>query len=340
MTIDDELASVIDASMARVGADVEFALFASSDPRVVADQLLDHVRHRLGTVTAVEFYRAGVGVVVGLRLGDGRGVVVKVHRWNVTMRRLDAIQRVQAQLAAALPAPRPIDRPARLGRGIATIEELRAAGHANGHEPGVRREIARCLHQLVAASIAIASDDVGSPSLMRRPDEPLWPEPHDVRFDFDATLAGAEWIDDCAREARYTLAATRPGPSSIGHFDWRTENLGFSGGRIVAIYDWDSLGVADEPVIVGANAAHFCANWPMGQTVASIAEMAAFVDDYQLACGRPFDDEQTARLVAARTASIAYGARCQHSDRMLRPDIAASNDSGWIDLLHAVLDSA
>jgi hypothetical protein len=71
------------------------------------------------------------------------------------------------------------------------------------------------------------------------------------RFDFDATSVGAEWIDELAREARPGLDL---GPVVVGHTDWRAENMRFEDDRVTAVYDWESLRLAPEPVFVGAAA--------------------------------------------------------------------------------------
>jgi len=47
----------------------------------------------------------------------------------------------------------------------------------------------------------------------------------------------------------------------IGHFDWRIEHVRLDDGRIVTSYDWDSLNAEREPVLVGATAHAFTADW-------------------------------------------------------------------------------
>jgi hypothetical protein len=106
------------------------------------------------------------GVVVGLRLLDGSEVVVKVHRWNVSVARLGAVQAVQAHLAdAGMPVPRPVVGPEQLAGGIAIVEELRHGERADGQDPAVRKTLAKGLHALVAAAAPLVGKvDVGSQS--------------------------------------------------------------------------------------------------------------------------------------------------------------------------------
>ena len=173
------------------------------------------------------------------------------------------------------------------------------------------------------------------PALLRPAAEPVWPEPHSIRFDFEATTPGAEWIDELGAQARARVQAL-DAPPAIGHFDWRVENLGFDGdGGLCAIYDWDSVAEAPEAVIVGNGAASFSSDWSRRDVcpLPSLPEMRAFVADYERARGRVFDPVERELLDAANLYAAAYGARCQHSDRLLYPELAEMPDGGWVRLL-------
>lgn len=50
------------------------------------------------------------------------------------------------------------------------------------------------------------------------------PTPHSPVFDFEATSAGAEWIDALATEAAAVIAAA-PAPEVVVHADWRADNI-------------------------------------------------------------------------------------------------------------------
>lgn len=330
------LADLIEESIADWNAELEMVLFETADPAEIAQLIVEHVTRSLARPVSAVFYRPGVGIVVGLELEDGRRVVLKIHRWNVTHQRLANIQRVQALFAdQSLPAPRPLDPPTRLGNGLATVEEFLDGHDADGHQPQVRHSLVSSLHDLVNAARSLPPIDVGTPALLRPPDAALWPEPHALRFDFDATSEGAEWIDAAAHRARQTLQDTVAGSPLVAHFDWRTENLGFAGDDVVAIYDWDALGVADEAVVVGVTAAQFCSNWRLQHPVATVEEMRQFVDEYERLRQRPFDAVERQRLDAANLALIAYGARCQHADMRLYPEIGGTEQDSWIGLLNA-----
>jgi hypothetical protein len=314
---------------------LELALFGTDEPRAVATCLERFCAGELADPVGAVLYRPGVGLVVGLCLADGSTVVIKVHRWNVSAPRLAAIQAVQRHLAdSGLPAPRPLAGPKPLGRGIACIEEHRPGGPADGRRPSVRAAIATGLHRFVEASHGLRPLGVGAPFLYRPPGAPLWPEPHSVRFDFEHTAEGAGWIDEAAVEARSRLDPSF-GEAVIGHFDWRVENLGFDGGELTAIYDWDSVVAAPEAVIVGADAAQFSADWGAEEPdlLPSVEDMVAFVEDYEAARGSRFGSAERGQLDAANLALIAYGARCQHSDVTLHPELGSSASNRFLRLL-------
>jgi Phosphotransferase enzyme family len=316
---------------------LERTIFGTEDPHVVAQALEAFVARHCAPVEEAVFYRPGVGVVAGLRLSDGTEVVVKVHRWNVSLPRLRAIATVQARVAACgLPAPHPIAGPEGLAGGIAMIEELQRGSRADGRRPEVRQALARGLHDFVTAALPLAGvADVGPPLMLRPPGEPLWFEPHDVRFDFEATSAGSEWIDELAERARSRLDQVTA-PDVIGHFDWRIENLTFDSTAIAGIFDWDSVAAAPESVVVGNTAGQFTADWSTGgaHPLPTPVEMCAFVNDYEVARGVPFGPDEREAADAANLFLCAYGARCEHSDRTFHPEIGQSHGgSSWMRLL-------
>ena len=321
---------------------VEAAVFGTTDPVAIEGVLVGFVEDRLGRVEESLFYRPGVGVVVGLSLVDGAKVVVKVHRWNVSMDRLTAVQTVQrAMVRVGLPAPCPLVGPEPLTDGIATIEVLLPGSSADGQDPQVRRLLAAGLHDFVSAGVDVDSvRRLGRPLMLRPRGGPLWFEPHDLRFDFDATAEGADWIDELATRARSVLDECGGLPPLVGHFDWRVQNLGFAHGKITGIYDWDSLAIAPEAVVVGNAAAIFSADWSSDDMdpLPTLAQMKAFVTDYEQAARRRFDDLERKTVDAANLFACAYGARCQHSDVKLHPRIGYGPETAWIRLLRERAD--
>jgi hypothetical protein len=196
---------------------------------------------------------------------------------------------VQADLAAAgVPAPVPLAGPQALGAGWLTVEEYRDGDSADGYDPAVRRGMATALHDFVdAARPHIATDSIGT-WLGEAVIDDVWPEPHDLRFDFAGTARGAEWIDATARAARATLAATTL-PNVVGHLDWRVQNLAFAGSQVSAIYDWDSVRLVPEAALVGSASVIHPVDWRLEQPdpLPTLEQLDGFVADYESVRGVP-----------------------------------------------------
>jgi hypothetical protein len=101
-------------------------VFVNSSPAGIASALEEFAKQRLGAgIARLEFFDASVGSVHGLRLLDGRRVVVKVHGPRVSVSFLEAMQAVQRHLVGdGFPAPEPLLEPTPLGRGVAVVESL------------------------------------------------------------------------------------------------------------------------------------------------------------------------------------------------------------------------
>lgn len=319
---------------ARSDRSLEASIFGAAEPAQIADTIGALVGSRLGEPSTL-FYRPGTGLVIGFDC-DGVGeVVVKVHR-RETRATLAAAQRVQTHLAdAGFPAPRPLLAPTALAGGIVTAEELIRSERVDGRAPEIRRELATGLCELI--TIARDASTAADLDAFRSPVDPtrLWGEPHDLRFDFEATSDGAAWIDRLATEAQRVMRAARL-PPVVAHFDWRAENAAFRDGRLVGVYDWDSLGLAQEAIAVGQASAQFSTDWTVGhRTLPTIDDMAGFVADYVSARGHPFGSEELALVDAANLMVIAYAARCEHSDRKLHAELAPEGPRSWTSLLEA-----
>lgn len=298
---------------------LEEELFGTRDPEAIAGHVDRFCSRRLGSpIERYEFFATSALSVHGARLEDGRRVVVKVGRRRLGASFLQAVQNVQSRLAAGgFPCPRPLFPPTRLERGLAVVEELLDRGsRSDAHRPPVRRALASSLARLVRLCRGFATPDELPRSALAAPSgDELWPEPHDLRFDFPATASGAEWIDELAQAARQALAVPA-GDTVVGHTDWRAEHVRFDGDEIVAVYDWQSLAVAPEPALVGTVGHAFTADWsiPQPRRLPSLVEFRAFVTDYEAALGRTFSSREREAIDAAWVYAIAYGARCEHSD--------------------------
>ena len=295
-------------------------VFEDSSPEAIAATLDEFCRRSLGAaIGRCEFFRASVGSVHGLRLRDGRRVVVKVHRPGSSTDFLAAMQTVQRSLAAeGFPCPQPLLGPSPIGRGVAVTESLLdRGGRADAHDPAIRRELVRTLAWLVERCRSLAELDGLRHSAMERQPGRLWPRPHDGRFDFEATSAGAKWIGAIAEEARRVIDRARLDEPVVSHADWRVGNMRFSEGKVSAVYDWDSLRLVPEPEAVGSVAHFFTADFgvPNQRRFPTLAEALAFASEYEAARGKAFTRDEQRALRASLIYSMAYAARCAHADR-------------------------
>jgi hypothetical protein len=287
------------------GAVIERSIFGTDDPGAIWAQVLE------ACPDAVECFafEVSVGARLGLRLRDGSRIALKVHVGREGPHYLEAVQRVQRHLwERAFPCPKPLG----FGERV-TLEEWRDEGeYRDAHEPQVRRVTAAYLAELFHLTGELGAVD-GLEPFFPPSGGPLWPIPHNVLFDFEATAEGAEWIDEIAAAAK-PLRDVRVGRLVIGHGDWTVKHFRFHGLRPTVIYDWDSLNTDYETVFVGASAATFTytehlpvAVWP------TVEEAQAFFDDYERARGEPFTSGERAAARAAAVYSRAYAARCTHA---------------------------
>ena len=108
----------------------------------------------------------------------------------------------------------------------------------------------------------------------------------------------------------------RDAPPVLGHLDWSGKHFRFAEDRITVVYDWDSVRVATEAVIVGNAAFSFTANWdlPGVDPAPDPGEVGAFIDDYDAARGSRLTRRERAQIVACGAYLMAYIARCEHAN--------------------------
>ena len=214
----------------------------------------------------------------------------------------------------------PLLPPTTVGAGVATAESLLVGGEVpDGHRPEARRVLASALARVIELCRPLTAEPGFREHAMATPPDELWPRPHDGRFDFARSAAGAEWIDAVAAAA-LPPQETGAGVDVVGHEDLRAEHVRLAGGALTAVYDWDSLALRREPVLVGIVAHGFTANWraPAGhRQFPTLAEMRAYVADYEAARGAPFAADERRMLDASLVYTMAYTARCEHSDAVL-----------------------
>ena len=260
----------------------------------------------------VLFRRQHLSQVVAVELADGRQVVVKARPFEERYAGCVAVQSALAE--AGFPCPAPVGHLGRIGRCAVTAETLIPDGDllapASGSEP-----FAALLAQLIEA--APAADSV--PSLWPSPpwtgwDHPgarLWPGRDDRGQDLNQVHA-PRWIDEAAQRVRQQMR-THQGPVRIGHGDWESQNLRWSGNQPLAVHDWDSVIAQPEEAIVGLAAAVWPAAGGPGES-ASIAQTDAFISTYQTATGTTWTDRQVQMAWTAGLWVRLFNARKDAAD--------------------------
>ncbi|MBM3659194.1 MAG: hypothetical protein FJW95_06780, partial [Actinobacteria bacterium] len=228
-----------------------------------------------------------------------------------------SVQAVALHLGAqGFPAPRPLLEPTPFGVGFATVEgRLYEPPPADPDDPAVRRALAEGLALFVrlAAPMHHHADLTGRGPLGPPAPGSVFPATADAGFDFAATAAGAEWIEDLGARARVILDAAPPSVPVVGHFGWRVENVAVVDGQVVGCFDWGQVGAAPEPVIIGTAAHQFTIDGRSASPhVPTTDEVRQFVADYESARGIPLTTQERVAARAAYVYCTAYGARCEH----------------------------
>lgn len=253
-----------------------------------------------------------VGAAIGVALPDGGRLFVKVWPPGAAPEVLAAQIEVQRALSArGYPAPRPRTGLEAFGGGWAVIMDYdRSGAFTDVRLPGVLEGMARALARLVRDG----ADLTTTPGLpVHAWPAALWPKPHNVLFDFDATTAGADWIDSAADEALATLRQN-DAPPVLGHLDWSAKNMRMNDAVVAVVYDWDAVHLAPESFVVGAAAASFPTTWDLPvPPIPSRVQSAGFVAAYEQARGHAFTAGEREQIAASLAYSHAYTARCDHS---------------------------
>lgn len=291
----------------REPAVVHRAIHGTDDPEAIARQVDALVEATLGVaVVGARFHAASVGSVTGVALADGRDVVVKAYqdRWSLAF--LAAVVEAQTVLhLVGIPCALPLAPPRPLGGGLATIESwLPDPGPTLVFGPAERRASAEGLAALIAAAPEL--DGLrGHPML--EPSGGLYPTPHSPLFDFEATAAGAGWIDAYARAAAPHMGGGRP---VVAHTDWSARNVRLSAAGVDAVYDLDSLSWTTLPAALAGAAMSWRA---FGETsdgpAPGVDEASAWLADFP----EPLSRDEERSFWAHALFHLAYTSRCEHA---------------------------
>lgn len=244
------LVNLIAASVDDGGIDlVESAVFGTADAAEITYALERKVVSTLGTdVEEALFYETSVGCVAGLLMQDGTKLVVKGYQPRWSNQFLRSVQRVQGALAGSgFPCPQPVAGPVDILGGHALIEAyLPDSG---------RRLITKSMMGVSAAGLANQIDSCRglnasglSPHPMDSATDHLYPVPHSPSFDFEASAAGAEWIDQLAQTS--SACGVSSWPISAPNHNCHTQ--------IPSAAHHLPFGTTWAPVDIGANSSSSC----------------------------------------------------------------------------------
>ncbi|MGK3208363.1 phosphotransferase [Amycolatopsis sp. MEPSY49] len=268
----------------------------------------------LGSVPVeVLFERRSLSEVVGLRLADGREVVVKVREDEG---REASCVAAQAWLAdRGFPCARPLTDVIRVGSLAVHAEESRPGGvMLLGDTPDIAERYAAVFARLMTElTDVLVAPPLPNPRWARwdHRDPGLWPA---IGFlDGRNQSAVPEYVVETAFRARKRLLAGGL-PCVLGHADFEAQNLRWHDGEIWAVHDWDSLAWQPEAALVGAACGTFANASP--PTLAPIASSAAFLAAYQELRGRRFTAEEEEIAWAASLWIAVHNARWEalHGD--------------------------
>ena len=277
-------------------------------PDVGAEALADWCTRWLGAPPAAELFSAGwLSAVQGVRLTDGREVVVKVRPSLPRLAGCAAVHR--ALWRAGFPCPEPLVDLRPLNGWAASAEELVPD---SGEPPtGTPAELSAAA---LARLVELAPSPGSVPSLTPSPswvgwdhDEPaLWPRPEERDVDLNA-YPEPHWLDRVAAAARGHLRAVA-GTPVIGHGDWHPDNVRWRGRELTAVHDWDSIICQPEPAIAGFAAVSFLGIG--GETpLAGVDDSAEFLDAYQQARGCSWTSRDCTVFWAAGLWQRAFDAK-------------------------------
>jgi hypothetical protein len=269
--------------------------------RVEDPALIEWCRAELGAVPVRQlFTQRATSDVTGLRLDDGREVVVKLRREPVA--RVEACLRLQAALFAShYPCPRPLTGAGVVGGLTVHAEEYVDRGELwMGDHAALAAPLAEAFADLLARLERLCA--LVDPHVLVPPAWIAWWS----QRPWSRQQSAPDFVYDAAERVRRRLADVHL-PGVIGHGDWEAQNLRCSNGRLAVVHDWDSLSWAPEAMLVGVAAAVFPAQ--SQPETASLSASATFLEHYQTVRGREFTADEVEVAWAAGLLPSLHNAR-------------------------------
>jgi hypothetical protein len=281
-------------------------------PVVGPARLAQWCTEHLGSPPAEEIFRSGyLSAVSGLRLADGREVVVKVRPNSPRIAACVDVQRRMFQVG--YPCPEPLTGATPFGDEVATAEAYVPGGAMLPSADNAGRACAEAFARLIGLAPRPTDvstlDPAPSWAAWNHAGNGLWPDSGDPDVNLNQ-VAGPQWIDDAGRQARDRLRAGRT-EAVIGHCDWLASNLRWTGDALLVVHDWDSMTADSEDVLVGFAAALY--STASADELATIEDTERFLVAYCRERGREFTPGELERSWAAGAWTGAHDAMYQHA---------------------------
>ena len=251
------------------------------------------------------FATKSVGATFGIVLEDGEPVVLKLFNGYFAHSELSAVHRCMAMATAqGYPAPQMRSDLFEASSGVWGAFYAYVDGDLrDGHEPVVRRELARSLAELTALLSPFDAADLPLTGVRR---ESLWPPPFRLWAQAKIDNDDSRFINAHGAAAKRTVKKSKL-PLVAAHLDWGVKNVRFRDGTVCAVYDWDSLHAASEAECAGQAAAQFTAQWNFPARLTPTSDEAgAFFEEYQSARGKKFSREERAIAAASAHYLVAW----------------------------------
>ncbi|MFI5712126.1 hypothetical protein [Kribbella sp. NPDC051620] len=250
--------------------------------------------------------------VQGLRLDDGREVVIKSRR-DPTGRAKTCVAAQRHAADAGFPCARPLTSATYVDDVAIHAEEWRPGGEmVRGDSPALAEKSAALYAQLAAIIEQLQLvPPLPNPEWVNwdHAGPGSWPpnERHDNRP--LATRLPPPLVAIATRTRARLLAADHL-PRVLGHADWESQNLRRSTAGPYAVHDWDSIAWLPEAALVGAACGAFAsAETP---TLAPIRSSEAFITAYEAERRRRFTPEEKEVAWAASLWPALHNARAEH----------------------------
>jgi Phosphotransferase enzyme family len=290
-------------------------IFGRLSPPEMARRIVKLLPQQYRDVTDTLFSSMSIGAVFGLRTAARDRIVLKVYPKHYPLGTLKSITKIQRHFfSEGFPAPEILGELIPVRPGIyASLSPYIDGQDEDGHQTNIRKELVIWLAEFARLSDAEDFPPIENP-FQSQSKRKLWPVPHKSTINFEKTSRGADFLRKRAMRARAILNRNRL-PEKLVHLDWGVKNSKFRRKRVVAVFDWDSLGNASEAQMVGQAAAQFTANWDIPTKITPTPEESnLFVDEYEQARGRRFSRKEREVISASGDYLISVVARQEYAE--------------------------